>query len=59
MIYRAIKGDFAFTKEILDRVHGKVKDAEPTFSPVKQSLDENAREDTAKSGNGDPARRVA
>jgi hypothetical protein len=47
MIYRAIRGDFAYTKEILDRVEGKVRDAEPISSPVEEALEEIDREDAA------------
>jgi hypothetical protein len=55
VIYRAIMGDFAFTKEIWDRVDGNVRDTEPISSPVEQALDEIDREGAAESRDGDPA----
>ena len=54
MVYRAVRGDFAFTKMILDRADGRVKDAEPISSPVEQALDEIDREDAADGRTGEP-----
>jgi hypothetical protein len=52
--YCAIRGEFASTKMILDRVDGKVRDAKPISSTVEQALDEIDREDAVDGLTGEP-----